>query len=226
MEEGSSAASPLPYVVPLLTEVRPHMTQNTTMTSSSLSTIPEILEDLRAGKPIVLVDDEGRENEGDFVVAAEHIDVAAINFMTRVGAGYLCVAMTGEDCDRLDLGPQAQVNTSLRTTAFTVSIDGHPRHGVGTGISSADRTKTIQMLADPSRPVRPVRCLSGPRDYGCEPKTDGPSADETDDCIAVAVAVGRELCCRRCPLQLQLALAFAGRLHPFRRGEEGSPSCK
>ena len=170
MEEGSSAASPLPYVVALPTEVRPHMTQNTTMTSSSLSTIPEILEDLRAGKPIVLVDDEGRENEGDFVVAAEHIDVAAINFMTRVGAGYLCVAMTGEDCDRLDLGPQAQVNTSLRTTAFTVSIDGHPRHGVGTGISAADRTKTIRMLADPAsraddfvRPghINPLRAREG-----------------------------------------------------------------
>lgn len=140
------------------------------MTSTSLSTIPEILVDLRSGKPIVLVDDEGRENEGDFVVAAEHIDVAAINFMTRVGAGYLCVAMAGEDCDRLDLGPQSQVNTSLRTTAFTVSVDGHPRHGVGTGISAADRVKTIKMLADPTsraddfvRPghINPLRSRAG-----------------------------------------------------------------
>ncbi len=146
------------------------MTDRATMTSSSLSMIPEILEDLRAGRPIVLVDDEGRENEGDFVVAAEHIDVAAINFMTRVGAGYLCVAMAGEDCDRLDLGPQSQVNTSLRTTAFTVSVDGHPRHGVGTGISAADRVKTIQMLADPTsraddfvRPghINPLRARDG-----------------------------------------------------------------
>lgn len=146
------------------------MTHKATMTSTSLSTISEILEDLRGGKPIVLVDDEGRENEGDFVVAAEHIDVAAINFMTRVGAGYLCVAMAGSDCDRLDLGPQSQVNTSLRSTAFTVSVDGHPRHGVGTGISAADRVKTIQMLADPTsraddfvRPghINPLRSRAG-----------------------------------------------------------------
>ena len=135
-----------------------------------LSSIPDILEDLRAGRPIVLVDDEHRENEGDFVVAAEHVDVEAINFMTRVGGGYLCVAMAGEDCDRLDLGPQAAVNTSLRTTAFTISVDGHPRHGVGTGISASDRVKTIQMLADPStrtddfvRPghINPLRARRG-----------------------------------------------------------------
>jgi len=63
--------------------------------TSTLSPIPEILDDLRAGRPVVLVDDEGRENEGDFVVAAEHVDVEAINFMTRVGGVYLCVAMTG-----------------------------------------------------------------------------------------------------------------------------------
>jgi len=140
----------------------------TTMTS--LSPITEILDDLRAGKPIVLVDDEGRENEGDFVFAAEHVDVEAINFMTRVGGGYLCVAMAGEDCDRLDLGPQAAVNTSLRTTAFTVSVDGHPRHGVGTGISASDRAKTIQLLADPAsraddfvRPghINPLRARAG-----------------------------------------------------------------
>ena len=90
--------------------------------------------------------------------------------MTRVGAGYLCVAMTGSDCDRLDLGPQSTVNTSLRTTAFTVSVDGHPKHGVGTGISAADRVKTIQMLADPTsriddfvRPghINPLRARAG-----------------------------------------------------------------
>ncbi|MCP4838806.1 MAG: 3,4-dihydroxy-2-butanone-4-phosphate synthase, partial [Planctomycetes bacterium] len=138
--------------------------------TSTLSPIPEILADLRAGRPVVLVDDESRENEGDFVVAAEHVDVEAINFMTRVGGGYLCVAMTGEDCDRLDLGPQASVNTSLRTTAFTVSVDGHPKHGVGTGISAADRVKTIQLLADPDsriddfvRPghINPLRARTG-----------------------------------------------------------------
>ena len=111
--------------------------------------IPEILADLRAGKAIVLVDDESRENEGDFVVAAEAMTVEMINFLTRVGGGYLCVAMTAEDCERLDLGPQTGVNTSVRGTAFTVTVDGHPKHGVGTGISARDRAKTIQLLADP-----------------------------------------------------------------------------
>lgn len=124
-----------------------------------LASIPEILDELRAGRIVVLVDDEDRENEGDFVCAADHVSVEVINFMTRVGGGYLCVAMTGEDCRRLGLVPQATVNTSLRCTPFTVSVDGHPRHGVGTGISARDRVKTIQLLNDPgSRPddfVRP-----------------------------------------------------------------------
>jgi 3,4-dihydroxy 2-butanone 4-phosphate synthase / GTP cyclohydrolase II len=124
----------------------------------SLSPIPEILDDLRAGRMIVLVDDENRENEGDLVVAAERITPEIINFMTRHTPGYLCIAMTGEDCDRLDLPPQTGVNTSLRGTAMTVSIDGHPRHGVGTGISASDRAKTIKIAADPSsRPDDLVR---------------------------------------------------------------------
>ncbi|MBI1303693.1 MAG: 3,4-dihydroxy-2-butanone-4-phosphate synthase [Phycisphaera sp.] len=119
----------------------------------SFASIPEILDDLRAGKAIVLVDDESRENEGDFVVAAEKMTVEMINFLTRVGAGYLCVAMAPEDCERLDLGPQTGVNTSVRGTAFTVTVDGHPKHGVGTGISARDRAKTIQLLAEPSSTV-------------------------------------------------------------------------
>ena len=136
----------------------------------AFASIPEILEDLRAGKAIVLVDDESRENEGDFVVAAEKMTVEMINFLTRVGAGYLCVAMTPEDCERLDLGPQTGVNTSVRGTAFTVTIDGHPKHGVGTGISARDRAKSIQLLADPHstvddfvRPghINPLRARSG-----------------------------------------------------------------
>lgn len=136
----------------------------------SFASIPEILDDLRAGKAIVLVDDESRENEGDFVVAAEAMTVEMINFLTRVGGGYLCVAMTAEDCERLDLGPQTGVNTSVRGTAFTVTVDGHPKHGVGTGISARDRAKTIQLLADPKastedfvRPghINPLRARPG-----------------------------------------------------------------
>src|SRR5687767_5771814 len=114
-----------------------------------LSPIPEILEELRAGRMIVLVDDESRENEGDFVCAAEKVTPEIINFMTRHTPGYLCLAMTNADCDRLDLPPQAGINTSLRGTAMTVSIDGHPKHGVGTGISASDRAKTVKIAVDP-----------------------------------------------------------------------------
>jgi 3,4-dihydroxy 2-butanone 4-phosphate synthase / GTP cyclohydrolase II len=135
-----------------------------------LSPIPEILEDLRAGKLIILVDDEGRENEGDFVCAAEKVTPEIINFMTRVGGGYLCVALSGEDCDRLELSPQVAANTSVRGTPFTVSVDGHPRHGVGTGVSAFDRARTIDLLIDPTtmpedfvRPghINPLRARDG-----------------------------------------------------------------
>src|SRR6185503_14991467 len=81
-----------------------------------LSPIPDILDDLRRGKIVVLVDDERRENEGDFICAAEFVSVEIINFMTRVGGGYLCVPVTGEICDRLDLGPAVAQNTSVRGT--------------------------------------------------------------------------------------------------------------
>ncbi|MHC4246427.1 MAG: 3,4-dihydroxy-2-butanone-4-phosphate synthase [Planctomycetota bacterium] len=125
----------------------------------AFANIPDILEDLRAGRMIVLVDDEDRENEGDFVIAAEFVTPEIVNFLTRIGAGYLCVAVDGDTCERLELGPQGAINTSLRQTPFTISIDGHPRHGVGTGISSSDRATTIRMMADPTtRPddfVRP-----------------------------------------------------------------------
>jgi 3,4-dihydroxy 2-butanone 4-phosphate synthase/GTP cyclohydrolase II len=113
-----------------------------------LAPIPDILDELRAGRMVVLVDDENRENEGDFICAAEKVTPEIINFMTRVGGGYLCVPLTGATCDRLELVPQARLNTSLRGTPLTVSVDGHPKHGVGTGISALDRTKTIELLID------------------------------------------------------------------------------
>lgn len=136
----------------------------------ALAPIEEILEDLRTGKVIVLIDDENRENEGDFVVATEHINIELINFFTRIGGGYLCVAMTGEDCDRLELGPQVADNTSVRGTPFTISVDGHPRHNVSTGISAADRVKTLELLVDENsspddfvRPghINPLRAREG-----------------------------------------------------------------
>ena len=136
----------------------------------ALSKIEEVLEDLRQGKVIVLIDDENRENEGDFVVSTEHITVELINFFTRIGGGYLCVAMTGDDCDRLELGPQVTDNTSVRGTPFTISVDGHPRHNVSTGISAADRVKTLELLVNEnSRPddfvrpghINPLRARAG-----------------------------------------------------------------
>jgi 3,4-dihydroxy-2-butanone 4-phosphate synthase len=129
----------------------------------ALSPIPEILDELRAGRVIVLVDDEQRENEGDFVCAAEKVTPQVINFMTRIGGGYLCVALAGKDCDRLDLAPQATANTALHGTALTVSVDGHPRHGVGTGVSAPDRNKTIQLDSAPDRPQHDRRRLRASR---------------------------------------------------------------
>ncbi|MGI9014055.1 MAG: 3,4-dihydroxy-2-butanone-4-phosphate synthase [Phycisphaerales bacterium] len=122
------------------------------------SPIEEILADLRSGRMIVLVDDEQRENEGDLVCAGSCITPEIINFMTRHTPGYLCLAMTPDDCDRLDLHPQSGHNSSLRGTAMAVSIDGHPRHGVGTGISASDRARTVQIVCNPeSRPDDLVR---------------------------------------------------------------------
>src|SRR3954471_5667118 len=113
--------------------------------------IPEILEDLSAGKPIVLVDDEDRENEGDIVYAAEKLTPEAVNFMLKEARGLICVSLTGEQCDRLRLHPQTHINTAQLGTAFTVTVDAHPKFGVSTGVSAKDRFKTIQVcVADDS----------------------------------------------------------------------------
>lgn len=113
------------------------------------SSISEILDELRAGRMVVLTDDESRENEGDLVLPAQFVTPEALNFMLREARGYLCLSMTEADCQRLGLEPQASVNTSARATPFTVSIDGHPRHGFTTGVSAQERSRTIQMAIDP-----------------------------------------------------------------------------
>ncbi|MEX2212796.1 MAG: 3,4-dihydroxy-2-butanone-4-phosphate synthase [Phycisphaeraceae bacterium] len=132
--------------------------------------IPEILTDLRAGKMIVLIDDETRENEGDLVCAAQFITPELVNFMVREARGLLCVPMPGQWCDRLDLRPQTAINTASRGTAFTVTVDAHERFGVTTGVSAKDRSATIRVLADPStlpgdllRPghINPLRARDG-----------------------------------------------------------------
>ena len=106
------------------------------------SEIPEILEELRQGKMIVLVDAEDRENEGDLVCAAQKVAPEIINFMSKYGRGLICLPLTAEKCDSLGLYPQTTDNTARFGTAFTVSIDA--AEGIATGISAADRAKTIQ----------------------------------------------------------------------------------
>jgi 3,4-dihydroxy 2-butanone 4-phosphate synthase / GTP cyclohydrolase II len=132
------------------------------------SEIPEILEELRQGKMIVLVDAEDRENEGDLVCAAEKVTPQVINFMSKFGRGLICLPLTADKCDSLGLYPQTTENTARFGTAFTVSIDA--AKGVTTGISAADRAKTIQTAiadgtraADLARPghIFPLRTRDG-----------------------------------------------------------------
>lgn len=110
------------------------------------SSIPEILEDLKAGKIIIVVDDEDRENEGDFIMAAEKVTPEAINFMAMHGRGLVCVAMPPERTEELQLQMMASDNTSKMGTAFTISVDA--AKGTTTGISASDRAITIKALAD------------------------------------------------------------------------------
>ncbi len=109
--------------------------------------VPEILEDFRAGKLIVLVDDEDRENEGDLVIAAQHCDAHAVNFMTKHGRGLICLSLTAERIEQLELRMMVPTDPGSMGTAFTVSIEA--RRGVTTGISAADRAETIRVAADP-----------------------------------------------------------------------------
>jgi len=97
-----------------------------------LSSIPEVLEDLRRGRPIILVDDENRENEGDLVCAAQLVTPELINFMLKHGRGWICLALTGERADQLQLPQISEENNEEQRTAFTVTIDAAQRFGVTT----------------------------------------------------------------------------------------------
>ena len=119
---------------------------------SQFHTIPEALQDIQAGKCVVLVDDEDRENEGDLVLAAEQVTPDAINFMAKYGRGLICLALTPERVEELKLPPQSQENTATFGTAFTVSIDA--AKNITTGISAADRATTIKLAVTPgARPT-------------------------------------------------------------------------
>jgi len=117
------------------------------MNSDGFNTIEEAIEDIRQGKIVIVVDDEDRENEGDFIMAAEKVTPEAINFMAKYGRGLICVAMTAERLQQLDLHPMVTENTAHMGTEFTVSVDA--RHGTTTGISAFDRATTIRALVDP-----------------------------------------------------------------------------
>ncbi|MBU1086701.1 MAG: bifunctional 3,4-dihydroxy-2-butanone-4-phosphate synthase/GTP cyclohydrolase II [Candidatus Omnitrophica bacterium] len=111
------------------------------------NTIPEILNDLKKGKMVVILDDANRENEGDLVMAAEHVTAQHINFMAKFGRGLICVGMEKTRLDKMDLHPMVGKNEASMGTAFTVSVDAHL--GITTGISASDRAKTIKILANP-----------------------------------------------------------------------------
>ena len=111
-----------------------------------LNSIEELIEDIRQGKMVILMDDEDRENEGDLVMAAEHVTPEAINFMARFGRGLICMPMSKERCEQLDLPLMVRANGSGFGTKFTVSIEA--REGVTTGISAADRARTITVAID------------------------------------------------------------------------------
>jgi len=110
--------------------------------------VPSAVSEIRAGKMVVVVDDEARENEGDLTLAAEKVTPEAINFMAKYGRGLICLAMTEERLDHLRLGPMSSENTSNYGTAFCEAIDA--REGVTTGISAYDRSRTIQVAIDPA----------------------------------------------------------------------------
>ena len=134
----------------------------------ALVTIPEAVEEIRSGRFVIIVDDEGRENEGDLCIAAEKITAEAINFMAKEGRGLICVAMTGERLDELHIPMMVNENTSKFASPFTVTVEA--KHNVTTGISAHDRAVTVKTLIDPnagpkdlSRPghMFPLRARAG-----------------------------------------------------------------
>ena len=114
-----------------------------------LNTIPEAIEDIRQGKVVIVVDDEDRENEGDFICAAELVTPEIVNFMATHGRGLICAPIPEQRCEELDLELMVSTNTSFHGTPFTVSVD-LLGHGCTTGISASDRAKTIRSLVDPA----------------------------------------------------------------------------
>jgi len=136
----------------------------------AFGTIDQAIADIRAGKFVLVADDEDRENEGDLLCAAELVTPAMINFLLLHARGVICLALTNERADYLRLDPQTDVNSEAMRTAFTTTIDAAPRHGVTTGVSATDRATTIRVAVDPAsgpmdlvRPghINPLRARNG-----------------------------------------------------------------
>jgi 3,4-dihydroxy 2-butanone 4-phosphate synthase/GTP cyclohydrolase II len=134
----------------------------------AVASIPDVLRELRAGRPVIVVDALDRENEGDVVLSAQTATPQAVAWMVRVTSGYICAPMTNEIADRLELPLMVEKSQDPRGTAYTVSVDA--ADGISTGISAADRAHTLRVLADPSstpasviRPghVLPLRAVDG-----------------------------------------------------------------
>lgn len=152
------------------------------MASIGLDRIETALDEIRAGRPVIVVDDIDRENEGDLIMAAEHADAQWMGFIIRHSSGIVCAAMTDARADALDLPPMVATNEDPRGTAYTVTVDA--AEGITTGVSGADRARTINILADPdakpsdlNRPghVLPLRARPGgvlERDGHTEATTD------------------------------------------------------
>jgi 3,4-dihydroxy 2-butanone 4-phosphate synthase/GTP cyclohydrolase II len=119
-----------------------------TLAPVAISPVADIVADMRAGRMVILVDEEDRENEGDLVLAADHVTPEAINFMARFGRGLICLTLTKERCERLHLPPMVPRNGTKMGTAFTISIEA--AEGVTTGISAADRARTVQVAVAPN----------------------------------------------------------------------------
>ena len=116
---------------------------NSANNSYDLASVEEIIADMRAGKMVILVDEEDRENEGDLVLASDHVTPEAINFMAKHGRGLICLTLTPDRCEQLNLPLMVRDNTATLGTNFTVSIEA--AEGVTTGISAADRAHTIKV---------------------------------------------------------------------------------
>ena len=117
--------------------------------TGKFNTIQEALEDFKAGKPLIVADDEDRENEGDLICSAQFVTPELVNFITKECRGIVCLAISDSIAKQLDLPQMVEKNTESMQTAFSLSIDAHPKYGVTTGVSAFDRAKTIEVAIAP-----------------------------------------------------------------------------